>query len=107
MKDEEVSLELMQKGLQKSWGLEFIGDEIDENAVKILLQNHLQELLASDFERLVQAMYRLDVAETKFAAAISAGSLESQAQKLAELVWQRELQRIAFRLRYQQQTKPS
>ena len=107
MKEEQVSLNLIRQGLKRSWGLDVVEEGLDENAVKKLLQKHLQELLASDFERLVQAMYRLDVAEPKFAASISAGDLETQARNLAEVVWQRELQRIAFRLRYQQQTKPN
>jgi hypothetical protein len=57
-------------------------------------------MLSDKLEALVQAMYRLDVAEPKFHAAMANGSIEDRASKLADVVLERELQRLATWKKY-------
>lgn len=68
---------------------------IDDDAFKQKLTQVIAYLLAHDFERLLQAMYRIDVQEQAFAHALQEG-----AESIAELVIQRELKKIAFREKY-------
>lgn len=55
-------------------------------------------LLEKDFERLLQAMYRIDVDEQKFKS-VFAGEGDI-ADGLAKLVMDREIQKVAFRKKY-------
>lgn len=85
--------------LHKNWGLDAINVD-SESALLAALKIQMQFLLENDFERLVQTMYRLDVSENKFLAAINLHTVEEKAEHLAKLVYQRELQRIAIWNKY-------
>lgn len=62
------------------------------------LQRVITQLLDRDFERLLQAMYRIDIDERKFKA-VFAGEGDV-AVGLANLVLERELEKVAMRKRY-------
>jgi hypothetical protein len=64
------------------------------------LKTYILELLEFNFDRLTQLMYRHDVAENKFHAALDSGNLEEQASKLADAVIERELEKIETRKAY-------
>ena len=70
--------------------------------LEALLSKRLIELISTDFERLVQVMYRMDVKESKFASAMAQPDLESQAGLLARIVIEREMARIETRIKYSQ-----
>ena len=99
--EEQGDLLELTATLARNWDI-----ECQEGAVwaelKAALMGRLKELIAHDFERLVQAMYRMDVQESKFAAAMACSSVNEQAAALAEIVLERELQRLAFRKKYRQ-----
>ena len=57
-------------------------------------------MLESDFERLVQTMYRLDVYESKFQAALRLPTVGERAVALATVVLERERQRLATWKKY-------
>ncbi len=69
------------------------------------IKNRLIELidycLQNDFERLLNAMYRLDVNETKFKDTINGKYGNDVSLILAEFVIERELRKIETRNRYQ------
>jgi hypothetical protein len=56
----------------------------------------IQDMLPYQPERLAQAMYRIDVNEWDFRQALA----ENNAEKIADLVIQRELQKIITRQKY-------
>lgn len=85
--------------LARNWGMEF-NDSFEWGELESLLAGRLGELIRSDFERLVQAMYRMDVDEGKFAVAMACSSVNEQASALSKVVLERELQRLAFRKKY-------
>jgi hypothetical protein len=87
--------------LHKNWGLQPPTD-LDWEALRAALYQQLRTMLSDDFERLVQAMYRLDVAESKFQAALSLPTLDERAAALANIVLARELQRVETWRKYSQ-----
>lgn len=62
------------------------------------LKRIISYLLEKDFERLLQAMYRIDVNEQKFKQVF--GGEGDVADGLAQLVLKRELQKVELRKKY-------
>lgn len=70
-------------------------DEILEKLTEII-----NILLVKDYHRLVNAMYRLDINEKLFREAISGMHSPNVASRLAELVLNREKEKIKMRKKY-------
>jgi hypothetical protein len=68
--------------------------------LKRKLEKIVAYLLDNDFERLINAMYRLDIHEEKFKMALAGLSGGDVAQKVAELIIAREMQKIKTRKKY-------
>lgn len=98
--EERQHIPELSKALAAKWDME-INEDSTLRGLEEILAKRLAELLDHDFERLVQAMYRLDVDESKFELAISRSSVKERATALAQLVLQREIQRLEFRKKYQ------
>jgi len=83
--------------LQKDENLLFDAgqDELREKLTEII-----NILLVKDFQRLVNAMYRLDVNEKLFREAVSGLHSPNVASRLAELVLNREKEKIEMRRKY-------
>jgi hypothetical protein len=64
------------------------------------LSQVIGQWLDRDFERLMNAMYRLDVDEAKFKLALTSGQGESVAHNVAALVLARLRQKAETRLKY-------
>ena len=60
----------------------------------------IDHLLQTDFEKLLNIMYRLDIDESKFKAVISGTYGNDVSGKLAEFVIERELKKMETRKRY-------
>jgi hypothetical protein len=60
------------------------------------------QLLRNNPERLLNLMYRLDIDENKFRFVIQNGPEENVAQQLAELVLEREMQKVYWRNKYRE-----
>lgn len=86
--------------LCRHWGLN--SEEFSSwESLRRALSLRLEALLEDDFGALVNAMYRLDVAEAAFKQALNAGNAAEIATELTEIVLQREFQRLATRRKYQ------
>ena len=70
----------------------------DHQAFLDLLTTAVQNLIDSDFERFLNALYRIDVDEQKVKEAFAQES--NVAKAIAELIIQRELQKITTREKY-------
>lgn len=70
-------------------------DELKEKLEKIIAY-----LLDNDFERLLNAMYRLDINENKFKRAISDLSGKSASSEITDLIIAREIQKLQTRIKY-------
>ena len=60
------------------------------------------EMITHDFNRLVNILYRIDVSEEKVKKAMGEQSPEDVPRKIAELIVERELQKLETRRRYRQ-----
>lgn len=82
--DEEVSLE-----------------EHSYDALREKLANHLNQLLTTDFDRLISILYRIDISQEKAMAALAENAKkESAGQTLARLIIERQLEKIISRRKY-------
>ena len=70
-------------------------DELKEKLEKIVAY-----LLDNDFERLLNAMYRLDINEEKFKMAMSGLSGNGISNEIVNLIIAREIQKIQTREKY-------
>jgi predicted transcriptional regulator of viral defense system len=85
-------------------------DELPENnfvsleELQVALSKLLLQLLKEGkIERILQGMYRIDVSESKFKQVMLAyDNLENTAMALSQLVIERELQKVYWRMKYQQ-----
>lgn len=99
--DSRQALALLQKHLQVQPGEplhEALSNSDGLAGLKTLLTNQIAFLLDRQFERLLQAMYRIDVNEQEFRAALTGDA--PVAETLAELVLQRELKKVETRRLY-------
>lgn len=62
-------------------------------------------LLENDMHRLLNAMYRLDVSESKFHQAMQSDSKGEAAFRIAGLIMDREMQKVKTRLHYKKHRK--
>jgi len=77
-------------------------ESVDRNELKRQLTLFIMDLLENDFTRLCNLIYRHDIPEPKFNAALQVLDLEVQASQIADLVIEREMQKIATRKAYRE-----
>ncbi len=70
-------------------------DELKEKLEKIVAY-----LLDNDFERLLNAMYRLDINEEKFKLALSGIGQRAISAEITDLIISREIQKLKTRIKY-------
>ncbi len=99
--------ELIQKDLQldEEESLVSADDTIDLNTLQKKLSFLVAYLLERDMHRLLNAMYRLDVSEAKFHEAMQSNSKEEAAAQIADLIIEREMQKVKTRLYYKKHRK--
>jgi hypothetical protein len=78
-------------------------ETLDKEELRIRLQMFIFGLLENNFEKLCAMIYRHDVMESKFNAALQEGTIEEQANRIAGLVLERERQKVETRRKYQRQ----
>ena len=76
-----------------------LGDPADDDQLLDRLTEVVQQLIDEDFERLLLALYRIDVSEARVKRAIEAGAPGEAARVIATLVLERERQKAATRRR--------
>lgn len=72
----------------------------DPLELKKELTAFIRDLLEHDFHKLCNLIYRHDVSESKFNAALEVQDVELQAEQIAHLVIEREMQKVATRKAY-------
>ena len=75
-------------------------EALDRNEIHARLKVYIADLLDHNFDKLCNMMYRHDVPESRFHAALEAGSTDSSADLLADIVIERELQKMETRRAY-------
>lgn len=99
--------ELISKDLQLGEEESLAGKEEvpDLNTLHQRLSHLVAWLLEKDMHRLLNAMYRLDVNERKFHEAMQSESKEDAAFRIADLIIEREMQKVKTRLHYKKHRK--
>lgn len=92
--------ESFETSLAHEWGLPA---GASEDSVASGLAARVAWLMKHDYERLLNAVYLLDLSERRFRAAMALGSNEAAARALAELILEREREKFESRRRYRQQ----
>jgi hypothetical protein len=99
--------DLISKDLQLDQDDALIGpeDNPDLNFFHEKLSQLIRYLIDHDMHRLLNAMYRLDVSEAKFHEAMTGMDKDEAASKVADLVLEREMQKVQTRLHYKKYGK--
>ncbi len=72
-------------------------DYISLEELKRKLAIHINHLIQSDFEKLLSLLYRIDVSEAKLKYLLQKNKEEIAADTIAELIIERQLQKIESR----------
>ena len=75
-------------------------ETLGREELKFRLKVYIEDLLLNNFEKLCNVIYRHDVEERKFNEALQADNISQQADKIADLVIDRELQKVESRKVY-------
>jgi hypothetical protein len=79
-------------------------DMVDERqqyeALKKLLSHRIEEMIDHEFDRFVNLLYRIDVNEAKVREALSEQPFSKGVEKVADMIIQRQLQKVATRRQY-------
>ena len=84
-------------GLEK---MEIAESEYRLDSLKKELRRVIAYLLEKDFEKLINAMYRIDIDEEKVRYALSGVDEREPVDVIVDLVVERELQKAELRLKY-------
>jgi len=75
-------------------------ENVDLDTLRTYLTEIIRELLDRDFNRLMQAMYRIDIPEENFINALNAKNPNEIPAEIANLVINREMQKVESRKKY-------
>ncbi len=85
-----------QQHLQSLWEIT-LPENFSEQDLLDLLRQRIEYLLINDFSKLLNIMYRLDIPEEKFKQAMAENGMPAMADRIAQLVLEREIQKIKIR----------
>lgn len=66
------------------------------------LTEKMKDMLDKNYNLLINTLYRIDISEKKLAELFSAKNKESIPQKLADIIIERQIEKINFRKRYRE-----
>jgi len=69
---------------------------------RIYLTDKMKDMLDKNYNLLINTLYRIDISEKKLAELFSAKNKESIPQKLADLIIERQIEKINYRRRYRE-----
>jgi len=82
--------------IRQSFNIE-LPDAISLDELKQKLFSHINHLIQSDFEKMVSLLYRIDVSEVKLKYLLQNKKEEIAANTIADLIIERQLQKIESR----------
>lgn len=86
--------------LARDWGVSIAGANVTgRDSLLDALTERVRQLLRNDFQKLVTAMYTLDVSEARFREAM-AGEEAAAARQIAELILSREIEKAESRAKH-------
>ena len=106
MSDEKIKVSEVSQVISKDFQIAESASLIPEidaatlEEFKIYLTEKLSELMDNKYDTLINILYRIDVSEEKLGELFSGGDRNYIPQKLAELIIDRQLQKVQFRKKY-------
>ncbi len=99
---EDTNLLRVRDAVAQAWNLPTApgGDLQDRAAILKALAHRVRHMLDHDFDRLLSAMYLLDVSEENFQNALTGGDSKAASETLAEIILKRETEKMESRERY-------
>jgi hypothetical protein len=94
----EQGYDLMKANIQQLLDFSFTASE-EEWLIK--LEQRIHELIASDFGKLLQILYRLDVNEEKVHAILRQNPSVDAGRLIASLIMERQMEKMETRKRYE------
>ena len=101
-----ISVELLKHQIENTLQLrpELVAEAKNEADILALIERLVQELIDSDFEKLLLLLYRIDVNEKKVKEAIDLAGPEKASLSIAKLILEREKQKAASREKYKSES---
>ena len=96
---ERDDMEDLHRALVQSWQIEPVAG-LTSHAFLDALADRVAMMLKHNLDRLVAAMYTLDVDETRFSAALALPGNSATARAVAELILEREIEKMISRRNY-------
>ena len=75
-------------------------NNISSSPIKEKLENIINELINTDFEKLISILYRIDISETKLKTLLNENRDKNAATLIADLIIERQLQKIKTRKQF-------
>ena len=94
------SVELIKKDLGLDETIDVHGSIDPMHDLEVFLEKRLGFLLDNDFERLLNALYRMDISESKVKEILNAKPVKEITKALTEAVISREIQKVKTRMWY-------
>jgi len=99
MDENEQLASLINKDLgNQEEGMLIALNGLDQNMIREKLAILIEHMMQDNFERLCQAMYRLDVSEAKFDQVMNERTPEEIPHAVADLIIEREMQKVRTRI---------
>ncbi len=77
-----------------------VSPKLSLEEIRTAVTNHVNHLINTDFEKLVSLLYRIDVSEPKMRALLQHKQGEDSAGHIADLIIERQLQKIESRKQF-------
>ena len=75
-------------------------DKVSLGILKKMLSDRLREMIDYEFDNFVNALYRIDISEQKVKAILSDQPLDRATELIAELIIDRQIEKVATRSKY-------
>jgi len=93
--------EELVKEINKSLAI-VLKDEISLDELKNQLSEYINQLIQTDFQKLITVLYRIDVSEPKLKLLLQQHPEEEAGKTIASLIIERQLQKIKSRQQFKQ-----
>jgi len=103
--NEEQYIHETALAIRDQFGLELAaevpGDEqVKHEALKKILSKRIEEMIDHELDRFVNLLYRIDISEAKVKQALSQQPFSKAVENVAEMIIQRQLQKVITRKQY-------
>lgn len=94
--------ETLVKEINKNMSIA-LPDSISLDELQVRLGEYINQLIQTDFQKLIMLLYRIDVSEVKLKQLLKVQPQEDAGKIIADLVIERQLQKIKTREQFKQQ----